>query len=283
MIVIPAIDLKEGRCVRLIQGDFARATIYADNPAEMASIWKSRGAERLHVVDLDGSLAGAPRHEAVIRDIVTETGLPLQVGGGIREMSTVEAYLRMGVRWVILGTAALRDPEFVWRACREFPDRVILGVDARGDQLAAQGWTEAQAETPLAIARRFEDARPAALVYTDIMRDGMETGINIESTGKLAASVRIPVIASGGVSGMRDIENLMNIKGREIFGVIAGKALYTGALCLAEAVAFAKGCRNQVDASGRETGSETARSADRIGDEGGHGNGELHILQNHNG
>lgn len=245
MIVIPAIDLKGGRCVRLVQGDFGRATVYADDPTEMAAIWKNKGAERLHVVDLDGSLAGVPRHEAVIRRIVTETGLPLQVGGGIREMKTVEAYLRMGVRWVILGTAALRDPEFLRRACREFPDRVILGIDARGGQLAVQGWTETHAETAVALARRFEDDRPAALVYTDITRDGMETGINIENTRELAESVGIPVIASGGVSGMRDIENLMKIEGKGIFGVIAGKALYTGALCLAEAIACAKGRRRK--------------------------------------
>ncbi|MDP1991373.1 MAG: 1-(5-phosphoribosyl)-5-[(5-phosphoribosylamino)methylideneamino]imidazole-4-carboxamide isomerase [Syntrophales bacterium] len=258
MVVIPAIDLKEGRCVRLIQGDFGRATIYADDPVEMASLWKGKGAERLHVVDLDGSLAGVPRHEAVIRAIVKETGLPLQVGGGIREMGTVEAYLEMGVRWVILGTAALRDPEFVRKACREFPDHVILGFDARGGQLAVQGWTETQAETPVALARRFEDDRPAALVYTDIMRDGMETGVNIESTRELAESVGIPVIASGGVSGMRDIENLMNIEGQGIFGVIAGKALYTGALCLAEAIAFAKGRQAGEYASEREMGSGIA-------------------------
>jgi phosphoribosylformimino-5-aminoimidazole carboxamide ribotide isomerase len=258
MIVIPAIDLKEGRCVRLIQGDFGRSTIYADNPVEMASLWKSKGAERLHVVDLDGSLAGVPRHEAVIRDIVAETGLPLQVGGGIREMKTVEAYLGMGVRWVILGTAALRDPELVRNACREFPDRVILGIDARGGQLAVQGWTERLAETAVALARRFEDDRPAALVYTDIMRDGTETGVNIESTRELSESVGIPVIASGGVSGMRDIENLMSIKGQGIFGVIAGKALYTGALNLVEAIALAKGCRNGGSASEHETGSGMA-------------------------
>ena len=254
MIVIPAIDLKEGRCVRLIQGDFGRATIYADDPVEMASIWKGKGAERLHVVDLDGSLAGIPRHEAVIRDIVTETELPLQVGGGIREMRTVEVYLGMGVRWVILGTAALRDPEFVRKACREFPDRVILGIDARGGRLAVQGWTETQTETPAALARRFEDDRPAAIVYTDIMRDGMETGINIENTRELAESIGIPVIASGGVSGMRDIENLMNLEGQGIFGVIAGKALYTGALDLAEAIAFVKGRRNGGYASEQEIG-----------------------------
>lgn len=258
MVVIPAIDLKEGRCVRLIQGDFGRATIYADDPAEMASIWKSKGAERLHVVDLDGSLAGVPRHEAVIRNIVTKTGLPVQVGGGIREMRTVETYLGIGVRWVILGTAALRDPEFVRQACREYPDHVILGIDARGGQIAVQGWTETQAETAVALARRFEDDRPAALVYTDIMRDGMETGINLESTRELAASVGIPLIASGGVSGMRDIENLMNTEGRGIFGVIAGKALYTGALDLAEAIAFVKSRRKGGRASGHEIGSGIA-------------------------
>lgn len=237
MVVIPAIDLKDGRCVRLIQGDFQRETVYADNPVGMALVWKAGGAERLHVVDLEGSLAGVPRHEAVIRNIVTETGLPVQVGGGIREMKTVEAYLRMGVRWVILGTSALRDPEFVRKACREFPDRVIIGIDAKGGRLAVQGWTETRADTPLALARRFAEDRPAALVYTDIARDGMETGVNIESTRELAASAGIPVIASGGVSGIRDIEKLMAVEASGVFAVIAGKALYTGALSLAEAIA----------------------------------------------
>ena len=255
MIVIPAIDLKEGRCVRLVQGDFGRATVYADDPVEMALLWKSKGAERLHVVDLDGSLAGVPRHEAIIRDIVLETGLPLQVGGGIRDMKTVETYLGMGVRWVILGTAALRDPKFVRMACREYPDHVILGIDGRGGQIAVQGWTETQTETAVALARRFEDDRPAAIVYTDISRDGMETGVNIESTRELADSTRIPVIASGGVSGMRDIENLMSMEGRGIFGVIAGKALYTEALSLTEAIAFVKDRRKKPSAFGCETGT----------------------------
>jgi phosphoribosylformimino-5-aminoimidazole carboxamide ribotide isomerase len=255
MIVIPAIDLKEGRCVRLVQGDFGRATIYADDPLEMALLWKSKGAERLHVVDLDGSLAGVPRHEAIIQDITVETGLPLQVGGGIREMKTVEIYLGMGVRWVILGTAALRDPKFVRKACREFPDHVILGIDGRGGQIAVQGWTETQTETAVAMAQRFEDDRPAAIVYTDISRDGMETGVNIESTRELADSTRIPVIASGGVSGMRDIENLMNMEGKGIFGVIAGKALYTEALSLTEAIAFVKDSRKKTSAFGCETGT----------------------------
>jgi phosphoribosylformimino-5-aminoimidazole carboxamide ribotide isomerase len=240
MIVIPAIDLKKGRCVRLVQGDFQRETVYADDPVKMALTWKAEGAERLHVVDLEGSLSGVPRHGDVIRNIVTETGLPLQVGGGIREMKTVEAYLRTGVQWVILGTAALRDPEFVRKACREFPDRVILGIDAKGGMLAVQGWTEVQSDTPFALARRFAEDRPAALVYTDIARDGMETGVNIESTRELAASVGIPVIASGGVSGIADIEKLMAIEGDGVFAVIAGKALYTGALSLAEAIARTK-------------------------------------------
>jgi phosphoribosylformimino-5-aminoimidazole carboxamide ribotide isomerase len=243
MIVIPAIDLKEGRCVRLVQGDFQRETVYADDPVKMALTWKAEGAERLHVVDLEGSLAGVPRHGDMIRNIVTETGLPLQVGGGIREMKTVEAYLRIGVRWVILGTAALRDPEFVRKACREFPDRVIIGIDAKGGLLAVQGWTEMQADNPFALARRFAEDRPAALVYTDIARDGMETGVNIESTKELAASVGIPVIASGGVSGIADIEKLMAIEGDGVFAVIAGKALYTGALSLAKAIARTKDSR----------------------------------------
>lgn len=245
MIVIPAIDLKDGRCVRLIQGDFGRTTVYADDPAVMASIWKERGAERLHLVDLDGSLAGFPRHEEVIRRIVTETGLPVQVGGGIRTMKTVETYFHGGVRWVILGTAALSDPRFVREACRTFPGQVILGIDAVGGRVAVRGWTEKTEETAAALALRFVDDRPAALVYTDIARDGMETGVNVEATGALAEAVGIPVIASGGVSGIRDIEKLMQLEKQGIIGVIAGKALYTGALSLPAAIACARGKRGE--------------------------------------
>ncbi|MEW6334381.1 MAG: 1-(5-phosphoribosyl)-5-[(5-phosphoribosylamino)methylideneamino]imidazole-4-carboxamide isomerase [Thermodesulfobacteriota bacterium] len=237
MIVIPAIDLKEGRCVRLVQGDFRKETVYADDPVGMSLAWKTQGAQRLHVVDLDGSLAGVPRHAEVIGNIAAETGLPLQVGGGIREMKTVETYLRAGVRWVILGTAALRDPAFVRRACREFPDRVIIGIDAREGRVAVQGWTETQAQTPSALASRFAEDRPAALVYTDIARDGTETGVNVEGTRALAASTGIPVIASGGVAGIGDIEKLITVEQEGVFAVIAGKALYTGALSLAEAIA----------------------------------------------
>ena len=241
MIVIPAIDLKDGRCVRLAQGDFGRTTVYADDPVVMASVWKQRGAERLHLVDLDGSLAGAPRHEEVIRRIVAETGLPVQVGGGIRTMKTVETYLQGGVRWVILGTAAQSDPRFVREACRAFPGQVILGIDAVGGCVAVRGWTEKTEETAAAVALRFIDDGPAAVVYTDIARDGMETGVNIEATGELAKAAGIPVIASGGVSGIRDIEKLMPLEKQGVVGVIAGKALYTGALSLSEAIACAKG------------------------------------------
>jgi len=244
MIVIPAIDVSGGRCVRLVQGDFAQATVYADDPVVMASVWKQQGAARLHVVDLDGSLAGIPRHQTVITEIVAETGLPVQVGGGIRTMKGVEIYLRCGVRWVILSTAALNDPEFVREACLAFPDQVILGVDAAGGHVAIRGWTEKREETPVEVARRFVENRPAALIYTDIARDGMEIGVNIEATRVLAESVGIPVIASGGVSGIRDIERLIPLEKHGVIGVIAGKALYTGALSLAEAIERGRGVKN---------------------------------------
>lgn len=240
MMVIPAIDLKDGRCVRLTQGDFGRSTVYAEDPVQMASIWKTKGAERLHVVDLDGSREGAPRHEGVIRAIVDATGLPVEVGGGVREMRTVEMYLQMGIRWVILGTAALRDPMFVRNACRTYPDQVILGIDAIRGRLAVQGWTEKTEVTAVDLARRFAGDRPAALVYTDIMRDGMETGVNIESTREVAEAAGIPVIASGGVSGIEDIRRVMTIEKSGVCGVIAGKALYTGALSLEAAVKVTK-------------------------------------------
>ncbi|MDD5099758.1 MAG: 1-(5-phosphoribosyl)-5-[(5-phosphoribosylamino)methylideneamino]imidazole-4-carboxamide isomerase [Syntrophales bacterium] len=241
MMVIPAIDLRGGRCVRLRQGDLNRETVYADDPVATAAAWKRQGAERLHVVDLDGSFAGIPRHEAVIREMVAETGLPIQVGGGIRNMKTVESYLGTGVRWVILGTSALLDPSFAHEACRMFPNRVILGIDADGGRVAVRGWTERTEETAIALARRFMDDGPAALVYTDIARDGMETGVNVEATGELADAVGIPVIASGGVSGGNDIERLLPLEKRGVVGVIAGKALYTGALSLAEAIERTRG------------------------------------------
>ena len=240
MLVIPAIDLRGGRCVRILQGDFNRETVYSDNPVAAARLWKQQGAERLHVVDLDGSLEGVPRHEMVIREMVAETGLPIQVGGGIRTMKTVEAYLRTGVKWVILGTSAFMDPSFVRETCRRFPKQVILGIDAEGGRVAVRGWTERTEVTAVELALRFKEDNPAALVYTDITRDGMETGVNTEATAELAEAAGIPVIASGGVSGIRDIEKLVPLERRGIVGAIAGKALYTGALSLAAAIECAR-------------------------------------------
>jgi len=244
MIVIPAIDLKDGRCVRLAQGDFQRVTVYAEHPASVAAQWQEQGAERLHVVDLDGSLAGSPRNREAIRAIIGAIEIPVELGGGIRDLETVADYLDIGVRWVILGTAALRNPGLVREACRTFPDRIILGIDAREGLVSVQGWTEATAHSAVELIRSYGDCRVSAVVYTDIKRDGMETGVNVEATQALAEATGVPVIASGGVSGMADIEKLMEAAPSGIIGVIAGRALYTGALSLAAAVRQTKAGRN---------------------------------------
>jgi phosphoribosylformimino-5-aminoimidazole carboxamide ribotide isomerase len=240
MIVIPAIDLRKGRCVRLSQGDFRRIDTYEENPAAMALFWKANGAERLHVVDLDGSLEGFPRQKDIVLEIVEKTGLPVEVGGGIRNMKTVEEYLEGGVRWVILGTAAFRDPLFVKEACREFPGRVILGIDAFEGRVAVNGWTNKTNETPDELALRFAAENPAAVIYTDISRDGMESGLNRDATVAFAKAVDIPVIASGGVAKLDDIERLLPFEKYGVVGVVIGKALYSGALSLAAAIDCAK-------------------------------------------
>ena len=240
MIIIPAIDLKDGRCVRLTQGDFRRVTVYSDNPVEMAEIWQENGAERIHVVDLDGSVAGSPRNKDVIQNIVEKIEVPIQVGGGIREIKTIEAYIRIGVQWVILGTMALRDMKFVKEACDSFRGRIILGIDANEGKAAIQGWMEQTSESAIDIASRYEGYGLAAVVYTDIKRDGMETGVNIEATKNIAQLVKIPVIASGGVSSMRDIERLLEVEKYGVTGVIIGKALYSGAISLKEAISLSK-------------------------------------------
>ncbi|MCG6533623.1 MAG: 1-(5-phosphoribosyl)-5-[(5-phosphoribosylamino)methylideneamino]imidazole-4-carboxamide isomerase [Syntrophales bacterium LBB04] len=236
MIVIPAVDLKDGKCVRLSQGDFGRSTVYADDPMVMARKWQEQGAERIHLVDLDGSLAGAPKNSAQINAIVREVPLPVQVGGGIRNRETIENYLTMGVQWIILGTAALRDEKFVREACRAYEGRIILGIDAANGKVAVQGWTEETFEPPQNLARRYEQEGIAAIIYTDIKRDGMGTGVNLEATKALAQAVRIPVIASGGVAGIEDIKNLKDIEAFGVTGVIVGKALYSGALSLSRAI-----------------------------------------------
>ncbi|MBN1662006.1 MAG: 1-(5-phosphoribosyl)-5-[(5-phosphoribosylamino)methylideneamino]imidazole-4-carboxamide isomerase [Deltaproteobacteria bacterium] len=240
MIIIPAIDLKDGRCVRLSQGDFQRVTVYSDNPVEIAKLWQESGAERIHLVDLDGSLAGAPRNREVVSAIVRQVQVPVEVGGGIRDMKTVGAYLAMGVQWVILGTAAMRDPSFVKDACSTHPGQIILGVDAADGMVAIQGWTEKTAASAVETAMSYEGYGLAAIVYTDITRDGMETGVNVGKTQELAEAVSIPVIASGGVRGIDDVDQLLAVEKSGICGVIVGKALYTGAISLKDAIKRAK-------------------------------------------
>lgn len=240
MIVIPAIDIKGGKCVRLLQGDFNRVTVYGEDPVMVAEKWRSGGAERIHVVDLDGSKDGSPVNRHIIEAIARAVDVPVQAGGGIRDMKTVEGYFEAGVSRVILGTAALKDRDFVLSACRRFSGRIILGIDARGDRIAVEGWLEETGRSPVDVARSYEGYGLDALVYTDIGRDGMQTGVNRESTELLARAVDIPVIASGGVSGIADIEGLLSVRDAGIMGVIVGKALYDGRIDLAEAIALAR-------------------------------------------
>jgi phosphoribosylformimino-5-aminoimidazole carboxamide ribotide isomerase len=244
LIVIPAIDLKDGKCVRLLQGDFSRTTVYSDHPAEMARSWQERGAKRIHVVDLDGSREGSPRNRTVIKDIVRAIDIPVQLGGGIRNMKIIDTYLQLGISWVILGTVALKDREFVMEACTSHKGSIILGIDARDGEIMVEGWTEGTGQSAVEIAQSYEGLGVNAIVYTDINRDGMEVGVNIEATKNMAEAVDIPVIASGGVSGLRDIEELLKIRDAGIMGVIAGKALYTGALRLEDALTLVSGSKS---------------------------------------
>ncbi len=240
MIVIPAIDLKEGKCVRLEQGLMEKDTVFCDSPADQAREWERQGAELLHIVDLDGAFAGKPKNRASIEAIVKAIAIPTQLGGGIRDIPTIEAYLSLGIGRVILGTAAQRNPELVEEACRLFPGRIVVGIDAKNGMVAVQGWAEVTGVTAVELAKRFEGYGVAAIIYTDIARDGMMQGPNIAATRALAEAISIPVIASGGVSSLKDIENLMAIEASGIAGAITGKAVYTGAINLAEAVALTK-------------------------------------------
>jgi len=243
VIVIPAIDLKEGKCVRLEQGLMEKDTVFCDNPAEQALEWERQGGELLHVVDLDGAFAGEPKNRKAIEAIVGAVTIPTQLGGGIRDIATIEAYLSLGIGRVILGTAAQRNPALVEEACRLFPGKIVVGIDAKDGMVAVQGWAEVTGIAAVDLARKFEGYGVAAVIYTDISRDGMLQGPNIAATKALAEAVAIPVIASGGVSSLRDIENLLAIEASGIAGVITGKAIYTGAINLTEAVALTKAKR----------------------------------------
>jgi phosphoribosylformimino-5-aminoimidazole carboxamide ribotide isomerase len=243
MIVIPAIDLKDGRCVRLEQGLMERDTVFCDSPAEQAIKWQGQGAEMLHIVDLNGAFAGEPKNRTSIEEIVRSIHIPTQLGGGIRDLATIEAYLSLGIGRVILGTAAQRNPELVKEACARFPGRIVVGIDAKNGMVAVQGWAEVTDIRAVEMARRFEGYGVSAIIYTDISRDGMLSGPNLDATRELAEAISIPVIASGGVSRLSDIENLMAIEASGVIGVITGKAIYTGAISLAEAVALTRAPR----------------------------------------
>jgi phosphoribosylformimino-5-aminoimidazole carboxamide ribotide isomerase len=240
LVIIPAIDIKDGKCVRLARGDFDRVTTYANNPVDMAITWMEQGAQLIHIVDLDGSVAGLPRNANIVLEIAKKVDIPIQVGGGIRDMETIEFYLSNGAGSVILGTAALQDEKIIQDACDTFPEKIILGIDALKGKVAIRGWTQKTEQNAVDLARRYENHNIKAIVYTDILRDGMGTGINLEATKALAKAVSIPVIASGGVASIDDIKQLLAIDDCEIYGVIIGRALYTGAISLEEAIKESK-------------------------------------------
>ncbi len=240
MIIIPAIDLKDGRCVRLSQGRMDQETVYSEDPVQMAKHWESKGAERLHIVDLNGAVTGKPFHESLIKEIIKPLHIPVEVGGGIRDLVTIENYLSSGVSWVILGTAALKNRPLLEKACRCFPEKVILGIDAKEGKVAVEGWKEVASVEAVELARQFEGIGLSAIIFTDIERDGMGTGLNFESTRNLSRSTSIPVIASGGVSRIEDIEHLLELERDGVIGVIVGRALYTGRFDLEEAIRIVK-------------------------------------------
>jgi phosphoribosylformimino-5-aminoimidazole carboxamide ribotide isomerase len=243
MILFPAIDLKEGLAVRLQQGDMARATVFHRDPAAQAHAFETRGFEYLHIVDLDGAFAGKPVNAAAVDRILEAVSIPVQLGGGIRDTATVEAWLDKGVNRVIIGTAAVRDPPFVKQVARDYPGKIAIGLDARDGKVAVQGWAETSELSALEIARRFEDAGVAAIVYTDVARDGMLKGLNLDATIALADAVAIPVIASGGLASIDDIKALLEPRAKKLQGAIAGRALYDGRLDAAEALKLIRDAR----------------------------------------
>ncbi|WP_276199481.1 1-(5-phosphoribosyl)-5-[(5-phosphoribosylamino)methylideneamino]imidazole-4-carboxamide isomerase [Chelatococcus sp. XZ-Ab1] len=243
VILFPAIDLKEGRCVRLVQGDMDKATVFNDDPADQAARFAEQGFEWLHVVDLEGAFAGRPMNAAAVDAILARIALPVQLGGGIRDLRTVEGWLEKGVRRVIIGTAAVRDPDFVREAARRHPGGVAVGIDARDGRVAVEGWAQTSEMTAEDLGRRFEDAGVTAIIYTDIARDGILTGLNIEATLRLAEAVSIPVIASGGLASIEDVRRLLQPDCQKIAGAISGRALYDGRLDPAEAMALIRASR----------------------------------------
>jgi phosphoribosylformimino-5-aminoimidazole carboxamide ribotide isomerase len=245
VILFPAIDLKDGVCVRLEQGDMGRATVFNGDPGAQARGFKAAGFEYLHVVDLNGAFAGRPVNAVAVESILASVPLPVQLGGGIRDRATIAGWLEKGIARVIIGTAAVRDPDLVRQAAREWPGRVAVGLDARDGRVAVQGWAETSDLSALEIARRFEDAGVAAIIYTDISRDGLLKGLNMDTTVALADAVSIPVIASGGLASIDDIRRLLEPRAKKLAGAIAGRALYDGRLDAAEALQLIRNARAQ--------------------------------------
>lgn len=232
MIIIPAIDLKDGHCVRLKQGEMSTATVFSEDPGAMAHRWKDLGAKRLHLVDLNGAQAGKPKNLSAIKAILDALGgeVPVELGGGIRDMNTIETYLDDGINWVILGTAAVKNPGFLHEACDAFPGHIMVGLDAKDGKVAVDGWSKLTGHDVIDLAKRFQDYGVEAVIYTDIGRDGMMNGVNIEATVKLAQALSVPVIASGGITNLDDVKSLCAVEGEGITGAITGRAIYEGTL-----------------------------------------------------
>jgi len=236
MIIIPAIDIKNGKCVRLFQGRMDKETVFSDDPAAMARRWVDEGAQLIHVVDLDGAVEKRPQNLKSIKKIIDSVDVDIQLGGGVRNENIVETLIEIGVKRIIVGTEAIKNPKFVKDLCKTLPDRIVVGIDARDGLVAIEGWMKTTRIKAIDLAQQFEDCGVAAINFTDIHRDGMQTGPNIEETRRLAEAISIPVVASGGVSSIEDIKNLMPLKAFGVMGVITGRALYTGSLKLKEAI-----------------------------------------------
>jgi len=243
MLIIPAIDLKDGHCVRLEQGRMDSATVFSDQPGKAAAQWAGKGAKRLHVVDLNGAVAGKPVNEAAVKEIIKslDSDIPVQLGGGIRDLDTIERFLDDGVSYIIIGTAAVKNPGFLHEACDAFPGHIIVGLDAKDGKVATDGWSKLTGHDVVDLARRFQDYGVEAVIYTDIGRDGMMTGVNIEATVRLARALSVPVIASGGLATLDDVRRLCDVEGEGIAGCIAGRAIYEGKLDFAQALKVAAG------------------------------------------
>lgn len=241
MLIIPAIDLKDGQCVRLRQGVMEDATVFSEDPAAMAQHWLDQGARRLHLVDLNGAFAGKPKNEAAVRRIVETVGddVPVQLGGGIRDLDTIERYLDIGVTYIIIGTAAVKTPGFLHEACDAFPGHIMVGLDAKGGKVAVDGWSKLTGHDVSDLAQRFEGYGVEAIIYTDIGRDGMLSGVNIEATVELARPLHVPIIASGGITNLDDVRKLCAVQGEGVAGAITGRAIYEGTLDFKAAQALA--------------------------------------------